>query len=95
MTERVTRSIALQASNVRGLDREAYLAGARILDMYPFGAAPGPAVMVTLLSYHGRCCIGVNVNAAAVPDHELFVRCLEEGLAEVTALARRRKRAAA
>jgi WS/DGAT/MGAT family acyltransferase len=95
MTERVTRSIALQASNVRGLDREAYLAGARILDIYPFGAAPGPAVMVTLLSYHGRCCIGVNVNAAAVPDHELFVRCLEEGLAEVTALARRRQRATA
>jgi WS/DGAT/MGAT family acyltransferase len=95
LTERVTRSIALQASNVRGLDRPAYLAGARILDMYPFGAAPGPAVMATLLSYNGRCCIGVNVNAAAVPDHELFVRCLGEGLDEVAALARRRKRAAA
>jgi hypothetical protein len=85
MTERVTRSIDLQASNVRGLDRIAYIAGARVLRTYPFGAAPGPAVMVTLMSFHGTCCIAVNVNAAAVPDHEVFVRCLREGLTEVTA----------
>jgi WS/DGAT/MGAT family acyltransferase len=87
MTERVTRSIDLQASNIRGLDRTAYLAGARVERMFAFGAAPGPAVMVTLMSYHGTCCIAVNVNAAAVPDHELFMRCLDEGLGEITALA--------
>jgi diacylglycerol O-acyltransferase / wax synthase len=87
MTERITRSIDLQASNIRGLDRLAYIAGARVLRTYPFGAAPGPAVMVTLMSFRGTCCIAVNVNAAAVPDHEVFVRCLQEGLAEVQALA--------
>jgi WS/DGAT/MGAT family acyltransferase len=87
MTERVTRSIDLQASNVRGLERPAYLAGARISRIYPFGAAPGPAVMVTLLSFQGTCCIGVTINAAAVPDHEVLVRCLEEGLTEITELA--------
>jgi hypothetical protein len=87
VTERVTRSIDLQASNIRGLDRLAYLAGARVERMYAFGAAPGPAVMVTLMSYHGTCCITVNVNAAAVPDHQLFVSCVEEGLAEITRLA--------
>jgi WS/DGAT/MGAT family acyltransferase len=96
MTERVTRSIDLQASNIRGLDRLAYLAGARVERMYAFGAAPGPAVMVTLMSYHGTCCITVNVNAAAVPDHQLFVSCVKEGLAEITALAStRRQRMAA
>jgi hypothetical protein len=95
MTERVTRSIDLQASNVRGLERLAYLAGARVERMYAFGAAPGPAAMVTLMSYHGTCCIAVNVNAAAVPDHELFIRCLEEGLAEVTALASQPRQPAA
>jgi hypothetical protein len=87
MTERVTRSIDLQASNIRGLDRLAYLAGARVERMYAFGAAPGPAVMVTLMSYHGTCCITVNVNAAAVPDHQLFVSCLQAGLAEIAGLA--------
>jgi WS/DGAT/MGAT family acyltransferase len=87
MTERVTRSIDIQASNVRGLERPAYLAGARVLRTYPFGAAPGPAVMVTLMSFEGTCCIGVTVNAAAVPDHEVLVRCLEEGLTEIAELA--------
>jgi hypothetical protein len=43
--------------------------------------------MVTLMSYHGTCCIAVNVNAAAVPDNQLFMQCMEEGLAEITALA--------
>jgi hypothetical protein len=87
MTERVTKSIDLQASNVRGLDRVAYLAGARVERTYAFGAAPGPAVMAVLLSYDGTCCITVNVNSAAVPDHELFVSCMEAGLAEITALS--------
>jgi hypothetical protein len=61
--------------------------------MYAFGAAPGPAVMATLMSYHGTCCIAINVNAAAVPDHELFVRCMEQGLAEITALSTKRRAA--
>jgi WS/DGAT/MGAT family acyltransferase len=95
MTERVTRSIDLQASNVRGLARTAYIAGARVERMYPFGAAPGPAVMVTLMSYQTICCIAVNVNAAAIPDHELFLECIQAGLDEVVALGQsRRKRAA-
>jgi WS/DGAT/MGAT family acyltransferase len=88
MTERVTRSIDLQASNVRGLARTAYIAGARVERMYAFGAAPGPAVMVTLMSYNGICCIAVTVNAAAIPDHELFLRCMQAGLDEVVALGR-------
>jgi methionine aminopeptidase len=92
MTERVTRSIDLQASNIRGLDRVAYLAGSRVERTYAFGAAPGPAVMVTLMSYDGTCCIALTINAAAVPDHERLVACVEEGLAEVTALATPSKR---
>jgi WS/DGAT/MGAT family acyltransferase len=92
MTERVTRSIDLQASNVRGLQRTAYMAGARVERMYAFGAAPGPAVMVTLMSYDGHCYIAVNVNAAAVPDHELFVQSVQEGLDEVVTLGRAKRK---
>jgi WS/DGAT/MGAT family acyltransferase len=94
MTQQVTRSIDLQASNIRGLDRTAYLAGSRVERTYAFGAAPGPAVMATLISYDGTCCITINANAAAVPDHERFMRCMEEGLAEVTELAAKRPRSA-
>jgi hypothetical protein len=88
----MTRTIDLQASNVRGLERTAYIAGARVEQTYAFGAAPGPAVMVTLLSYTGACCITVNVNAAAVPDHELLVRCMREGLDEAVAVGTERRR---
>jgi diacylglycerol O-acyltransferase / wax synthase len=92
MTERVTRSIDLQASNIRGLERTAYIAGARVKRTYAFGPAPGPAVMVTLMSYDGTCCIAVNVNSAAIPDHELFIKCAHAGLEEVIELGRSKRR---
>jgi diacylglycerol O-acyltransferase len=87
MTERVTSSIDLQASNIPGLARPAYIAGARITRMYPFGPAPGSAVMVTMISHDGLCCIGVNADHAAIPDTDHFVACLRDGFNEVLALA--------
>jgi WS/DGAT/MGAT family acyltransferase len=86
MTERVTSSIDLQASNIPGLARPAYIAGARITRMYPFGPAPGSAVMVAMISHGGMCCIGVNADAAAIPDARHFVACLRQGFDEVLAL---------
>jgi hypothetical protein len=86
LTERVTRSIDLQASNVKGLGRVAYMAGSRVERTFAFGAAPGPAVMVTLMSYDGICCLALTVNAAAIPDHEIFLDCVRAGIAEVVAL---------
>lgn len=90
-----TTQLDLQASNVPGLPYRAYIAGARIERMLPFGPLPGCAVMATLLSYAGTCSIGVNCDAAAVKDPELFMGCLQEGLDEVLALARPRSRRAA
>jgi len=87
MTERVTSSIDLQASNIPGLARPAYIAGARITHMYPFGPAPGSAVMVTMISHDGTCCIGVTADAAAIPDIDHFMECLRAGFDEVLALA--------
>ena len=43
--------------------------------------------MVTLLSYAGTCCIGVNIDPAAVTEPDLFMHCLQDGLDEVLALA--------
>jgi diacylglycerol O-acyltransferase / wax synthase len=87
MTERVTRSIDLQASNFPGLTRPAYLAGARVTRMYPFGPAPGSAAMVTMLSHNGICCIGITADAAAIPDVGGFAECVRAGFEEVLALA--------
>ena len=87
MTERVTRSIDLQASNFPGLTRPAYLAGAQVTRMYPFGPAPGSAAMVTMLSHNGMCCIGITADAAAIRDVGRFAECVRAGLDEVLALA--------
>jgi diacylglycerol O-acyltransferase / wax synthase len=82
-----TTKLDLQASNVAGLPWPAYIAGAQIEQMLPFGPLPGCAVMATLLSYAGTCCIGLNTDPAAVTEPDVFVRCLEEGLEEVLDLA--------
>lgn len=90
-----TTELDLQASNVAGIPYPVYMAGAKIERIYPFGPLPGCAVMATLLSHAGTCCIGINCDPAAVTDPELFVECQREGLDEVLALGRRRRHAAA
>jgi len=81
-----TAKVDLQASNVAGLPWDAYIAGAKIERMLPFGPVPGCAVMATLLSYAGTCSIGISCDAAAVTDPDLFMACLRRGLDEVRAL---------
>jgi hypothetical protein len=70
-----------------GVSHPVYIAGSRIVRMYPFGPLPGCAAMITLLSHEDRCCIGINVDAAAVTDPEGLVADLQAGLDEVVALA--------
>ncbi|QBJ97902.1 DUF1298 domain-containing protein [Rhodococcus sp. ABRD24] len=81
-----SKGLDMQASNVAGVPVPVYLAGARIERMFPFGPAPGCAVMATMVSHVGTCCIGVNLDTAAVTEPALFMRCLQEGLDEVVAL---------
>jgi diacylglycerol O-acyltransferase len=82
-----------QISNVPGIPYPVYMAGARITRMYPFGPLPGCAAMITLISHDGTCCIGVNMDAAAITDPVLFQRSLRQGIDEILAL--RSARAAA
>jgi hypothetical protein len=77
----------LQASNLGGIGRTRYLAGARVERVYPMGPRPGVAAMVTMLSYEGTCCVGVNANPAVVDDGKLFAACLRDGFDEVLNLA--------
>jgi diacylglycerol O-acyltransferase len=83
----ITAGNDLQASNVPGLRRAAYMAGARVVRVYPFGPLPGCAAMVTLVSHQEICCIGANLDAAAFTEPALFARCLQQGLGEVLELA--------
>ncbi|MCW3038621.1 MAG: hypothetical protein JWM31_526, partial [Solirubrobacterales bacterium] len=78
-----TKALDLQASNFRGLDRPAFMAGAEVLEVYPLGPVPGCAIMATLISHSGTCCIGVAVDTSAVTDVALLRTCLREGIAEI------------
>lgn len=73
----------LSASNVRGQTEPSYLAGARVERMFPFGPLPGVAIMASMISHVGVCCLGINVDGDAVPDTELLSECLAAGLDEV------------
>ena len=83
----LTKANDLQASNVPGIRDDRYIAGARIERAYGFGPLPGCATMITLVSHGDLCCIGVNLDPAAVTDVPRFERCLKEGFDEVLALA--------
>jgi len=87
VTARLTRASDLQVSNIPGLPHGVELAGARVERMYALGPRPGVAAMVTLLTYDGRCGVGLTVDAELFTDLDLLHRCLLEGFDEVGALA--------
>ncbi len=75
------------ASNVPGMPVPMYLAGVEVERFFPFGPTAGSSVNLTLMSYCGVCCIGINRDTGAIPDGDAFLRCLSDGFDEVLALA--------
>jgi WS/DGAT/MGAT family acyltransferase len=75
------------ASNVPGVNVPIYLAGAPVSGYFVFGPTTGSAVNVTLLTYCGTCCVGFNIDGAAVPDDDVLMECFGQGFEEVLALA--------
>ncbi|MGH8455889.1 MAG: wax ester/triacylglycerol synthase domain-containing protein [Stenotrophobium sp.] len=86
MIFRQTASQDLQASNVPGISHPVYLAGAQVTHAFPFGPLPGCGAMIAMTSHSGNCCVGVNVDPAAVTDPAHLAICLSEGFDEVLAL---------
>lgn len=77
------RNVDFVATNVPGLPVLAFVAGAELLRQYAFAPPSGAAVNVALLSHVGHCCIGVNIDRAAIADPDLLVACLREGFDEI------------
>lgn len=80
MMSGVTAAQDVQASNVPGLRRPVYIAGARVTHFFSFGPMPGCAAM---FSHDQRCCIGINTDAAAVREPDRLVECLRLGFDEI------------
>jgi diacylglycerol O-acyltransferase / wax synthase len=77
------------ASDIPGFTFPVYLAGARVERNVAFGPTTGTAANFTLLSHDGTCCVGINIDTAAVPDPDVLVECIREGFEEILALAGR------
>ncbi len=82
------KAIDFVATNVPGLPKRAYLAGAEVVAEYAFAPTSGAAFSVALLSHVDKCCIGINCDTSAVTDPKVLTRCLREGFDEVLASAR-------
>lgn len=86
LARKLSEALDMQASNIPGLRRQAYIAGARIERMYIFGPVPGCAVMATLLSHGDTCHVGITVDADAVTDPDGLLAAMEESFAEIMTL---------
>ena len=78
----------LIVSNVPGPDFPLYLAGARMVAMFPLGPIiEGVGVNVTVFSYLDTMYVGVQGCWDLVPDVDVIARGMEESLAELVAEA--------
>jgi diacylglycerol O-acyltransferase len=88
------RSIDVDVVDVPGLDRLAYLGGARLDRLWAFAPPTGAALSITLVSHGATACVGLACDRLAVTDPELMARCLDRALDELIALGRPRSTAA-
>ena len=73
----------LTASNVPGVPAPVWLAGAKVLRMYPLVGTIGAAINVTMLTYNGTASVGVSSDDAAVDDRAELIRSLQYGFEQV------------
>ena len=79
------RNVDVDAVDVPGLQRDAFVGGARIERMWAFAPPTGAALSVTLLSHLDTACIGVLCDLAAVQDPSLLRTCLVSAFEHVLA----------
>jgi WS/DGAT/MGAT family acyltransferase len=80
-------AVDFATSNVRGAPIDVYVAGGKVLALYPMGPVAGTAWNITMMSYAGSLFMGVHIDPAAVEDQDLLMRSLREGYAELIAAA--------
>ena len=73
------------ATNVPGIDRRCYIAGAEVLRQFAFAPLAGAAVNFSLVSHAGTACVGVNMDEAAVSEPDILMACLRDSFDEVIA----------
>lgn len=77
------KGVDVLASNVPGPNFPLYLAGVRVNDFVAYGPPAGAALNVTLFSYRATVYLGITTDAAAIPDRERFLECLDASIADL------------
>jgi WS/DGAT/MGAT family acyltransferase len=81
------KTVDVDAVNVPGLRRPAYIAGSRVERLWAFAPPTGAALSVTLLSHGETGCVGLMCDRGAVPSPDLLRTCLEASLDDVLNIA--------
>lgn len=84
------RGTEVNVVDLRGLDRPAFVAGARIDRLWAFAPTAGAACSITLLSHDGTGCVAIAVDRSAIADPDRLVACLVAGIDEARAVRARR-----
>jgi diacylglycerol O-acyltransferase len=80
----VTGRVNLICTNIPGPPMQRYLAGAKIEAMYPFApVALGTPVSFALMSYGDTYGVGIDSDAAAIPDPQLLTQYLTAAIDEI------------
>ena len=74
------------ATNVPGPPIPMFVAGAKVAQIVQFAPKVGAALNLAFMSYDGKAEIGINIDTAAIYDHDVMVRCISESLEEIVAL---------
>ena len=82
------KGVDLVATNVPGFRRRVYLAGAEVIAHYAFPPPSGAACGIAFMSHRNTGCVGVTIDAEAIPDPDVLRECLEAGFTAVLASAR-------
>jgi diacylglycerol O-acyltransferase len=86
------KGVDVVATNVPGVPSRCYIAGAEMTRQFAFAPLSGAAINAALVSHAGMACIGVNMDSVAVPDPDVLMACLSEGIDEVIAIGTTERR---
>ena len=84
MLASVAKASDITTSNVPGPPIPIYLAGTRMIAVYPLVATIGAAVNVTMVTYDGKAFIGVSTDDRAISDHPDLMKDLRAGFHAAT-----------
>ena len=76
----------IAATNVPGPPIPVYFAGSRVEALVPFAPKGGAAINIAMMTYNGIAQLGINMDTAAIYDHDVMLECIEESAAEISAL---------